>query len=157
MKHERVSIFSVSAKETVRLLTIFVGITTVYAIVVICYALIEQPFTLETVFSITSQVSQVVPVAIVITLFVDLGGYYMSLLRNWRNREIIAEAEARVNDEWTEWNKQRVETEAKGEEFSEPQPGGGRVMHRSSKSGSTHVHTLGGRNDAKSTHSHKAG
>lgn len=75
MKHERVSIFSVSAKETVRLLTIFIVITVGYAVFVIGYTLRdEQSFSSKSVLFIISHVSRAVPVAIVLTLIVDLGG-----------------------------------------------------------------------------------
>ena len=144
MKHERVSIFSVSAKETVRLLTIFIVITVGYAVFVIGYTLRdEQSFSSKSVLFIISHVSRAVPVAIVLTLIVDLGGYYMSLLRNWRNREIIAETEARVNKAWTEWNNRRVDAETKGETFSEPPPNSVHAVGNSTKTESTHVNTSG--------------
>ena len=150
MENKRISVFSF-AKDFILVDLIFLIIVVVsYAIVVTQHELAvgrENP--VETLIVIVGHISTFIPVAIVLTLIFEIGGFLIMIL--WRlyqrrleeaieqakieaRTEGIAEGRAEGRTEgrtegiaknyelWEAWNNRRIEAEAQNLPFDEPPP-----------------------------------
>ena len=150
MENKRISVFSF-AKDLILIDFIFFLVVVIsYAIVVTQHELaVGRENAVETVIVIVGHISSFIPVAIVLTLIFEIGGFLIMLL--WRlyqrrleeaieqakieaRTEGIAEgiAEGRTEGEaagiaknyelWAAWNNRRLEAEARNLPFDEPPP-----------------------------------
>lgn len=134
MENKRISVFSF-AKDLILLDFIFFVVVVVsYAIAVTQYELaIERESAVETLIVIVGHISSFIPVAIVLTLIFEIGGFFIMILwRLYQKRLEEAIEQAKIEGEadgiaknyqlWEAWNNRRIEAEAKNLPFDEPPP-----------------------------------
>ena len=150
MKNKRISVFSF-AKDLILVDFIFFLVVVVsYAIVVTQHELaVGRENTVETLIVIVGHISSFIPVAIVLTLIFEIGGFLIMILwRLYQRRleEAIEQAKIEARTEgmaegrtegrtegeaagiaknyelWTAWNNRRLEAEAQNLPFNEPPP-----------------------------------
>ena len=142
MENKRISVFSF-AKDLILVDFIFFLVVVVsYAIVVTQHALaIGRESAVETLIAIVGYISSFIPVAIVLTLIFEIGGFFIMILwRLYQRRleeaieqvKIEARTEGRTEGEaagiaksyqlWTAWNDRRIEAEEQNLPFDEPPP-----------------------------------
>ena len=150
MKNKRISVFSF-AKDLILVDFIFFLVVVVsYAIVVTQHELaVGRENAVETLIVIVGHISSFIPVAIVLTLIFEIGGFLIMILwRLYQRRleEAIEQAKIEARTEgmaegrtegrtegeaagiaknyelWTAWNNRRLEAEAQNLPFDEPPP-----------------------------------
>ena len=134
MENKRISVFSF-AKDLILLDFIFFIVVVVsYSIVVTQYELaVERENVVETLIVIVAHISSFIPVAIVLTLIFEIGGFFIMILwRLYQRRLEEAIEQAKIEGEadgiaknyqlWEAWNNRRIEAEAKNLPFDEPPP-----------------------------------
>ena len=150
MENKRISVFSF-AKDLILIDFIFFLVVVVsYAIVVTQHELaVERANAVETLIAIVAHISSFIPVAIVLTLIFEIGGFFIMILwRLYKRRleEAIEQAKIEARTEgrtegkaegraegetagivknyelWTAWNNRRLEAEAQNLPFDEPPP-----------------------------------
>ena len=150
MENKRISVFSF-AKDLILVDFIFFLVVVVsYAIVVTQHELaVGRENAVETLIAIVGYISSFIPVAIVLTLIFEIGGFFIMILwRLYKRRleEAIEQvkieartegrtegkAEGRAEGEtagivknyelWAAWNNRRLEAEAQNLPFDEPPP-----------------------------------
>ena len=138
MLAKRVPVFSFMQRTFLADLIFFLGLIASYTYMVGEYELAKgRENSVETIIAIVGHVSEFISVALVLTLFFELGGSVLMILWNLykreqkkRLREIAAEVTAEVTEKvtaerdrvWTEWNTRRMAAEASGIPFHEPPP-----------------------------------
>lgn len=135
---KRVPVFSFRQGTFLADLIFFLVLIASYTYIVREYELAKgRENSVETIIAIVGHVSEFISVALVLTLFFELGGSVLMILWNLykreqekRIREIVAEVTAEVTAEvaaerdrvWAEWNTRRMTAEASGIPFHEPPP-----------------------------------
>lgn len=135
---KRVPVFSFMQRTFLADLIFFFVLIASYTYMVGEYELAKgRENSVETIIAIVGHVSEFISVALVLTLFFELGGSVLMILWNLykreqkkRLREIAAEVTAEVTEKvtaerdrvWTEWNTRRMAAEASGIPFHEPPP-----------------------------------
>ncbi len=131
---KRVPVFSFMQRTFLADLIFFFVLIASYTYMVGEYELAKgRENSVETIIAIVGHVSEFISVALVLTLFFELGGSVLMILWNLykreqkkRLREIAAEVTEKVTAErdrvWTEWNTRRMAAEASGIPFHEPPP-----------------------------------
>ena len=150
MENKRISVFSFAKDLILTDFIFFLVVVASYTIVVTQHELaVGRENAVETLIVIVGHISSFIPVAIVLTLIFEIGGFLIMIL--WRlyqrrleeaieqakieaRTEGIAEgiAEGRTEGEaagiaknyelWTAWNNRRLEAEAQNLAFDEPPP-----------------------------------
>ena len=142
MENKRISVFSF-AKDLILVDFIF------FLVVVVSYAIVATQHELavgrenavETLIAIVGYISSFIPVAIVLTLIFEIGGFFIMILwRLYKRRleeaieqvKIEARTEGRTEGEaagiaksyqlWAAWNDRRIEAEEQNLPFDEPPP-----------------------------------
>ena len=146
MENKRISVFSF-AKDLILIDFIFFLVVVIsYAIVVTQHELaVERENAVETLIVIVGHISSFIPVAIVLTLIFEIGGFLIMILwRLYQRRleEAIEQAKIEARTEgmaegrtegeaagiaknyelWAAWNNRRLEAEAQNLPFDEPPP-----------------------------------
>ena len=146
MENKRISVFSF-AKDLILVDFIFFLVVVVsYAIFVTQHELaVGRENAVETLIVIVGHISSFIPVAIVLTLIFEIGGFLIMILwRLYQRRleEAIEQAKIEARTEgmaegrtegeaagiaknyelWTAWNNRRLEAEAQNLPFDEPPP-----------------------------------
>ena len=142
MENKRISVFSF-AKDLILVDFIFFLVVVVsYAIVVTQHELaVGRENAVETLIAIVGYISSFIPVAIVLTLIFEIGGFFIMILwRLYKRRleeaieqvKIEARTEGRTEGEaagiaksyqlWAAWNDRRIEAEEQNLPFDEPPP-----------------------------------
>lgn len=143
---KRVPVFSFMQRTFLADLIFFLMLIASYTYMVGEYELAKgRENSVETIIAIVGHVGEFISVALVLTLFFELGGSVLMILWNLykreqekRLREIAAEVAAEVTEKvaaevkaqvtaerdrvWTEWNTRRMAAEASGIPFHEPPP-----------------------------------
>lgn len=147
---KRVPVFSFMQRTFLADLIFFLMLIASYTYMVGEYELAKgRENSVETIIAIVGHVGEFISVALVLTLFFEIGGAVLIILWNLykreqekRLREIAAEVAAEVTAEvtekvaeevkaqvtaerdrvWTEWNTRRMAAEASGIPFHEPPP-----------------------------------
>ncbi len=131
---KRVPVFSFMQRTFLADLIFFFVLIASYTYMVGEYELAKgRENSVETIIAIVGHVSEFISVALVLTLFFELGGSVLMILWNLykreqkkRLREITEEVTEKVTAErdrvWTEWNTRRMAAEASGIPFHEPPP-----------------------------------
>lgn len=131
---KRVPVFSFMQRTFLADLIFFLVLIASYTYMVGEYELAKgRENSVETIIAIVGHVGEFISVALVLTLFFELGGSVLMILWNLykreqkkRLREITAEVTEKVTAErdrvWTEWNTRRMAAEASGIPFHEPPP-----------------------------------
>ena len=150
MLAKRMPVFSFMQRTFLADLIFFLGLIASYTYMVGEYELAKgRENSVETIIAIVGHVGDFIPVALVLTLFFELGGSVLMILWNLYKREqenrlreiatevatevaagitekVTAEVTERVTAErdrvWTEWNTRRMAAEASGIPFHEPPP-----------------------------------
>ena len=138
MENKRISVFSFAKDLILVDFIFFIVVVVSYAIVVTQHALaVERENAVETLIAIVGHISSFIPVAIVLTLIFEIGGFFIMILwRLYQRRleEAIEQAkiEARTEGEaagiaksyqlWAAWNGRRIEAEEQNLPFDEPPP-----------------------------------
>ena len=142
MENKRISVFSF-AKDLILIDFIFFLVVVIsYAIVVTQHELaVGRENAVETLIVIVGHISSFIPVAIVLTLIFEIGGFLIMILwRLYQRRleEAIEQAKIEARTEgmaegeaagiaknyelWAAWNDRRIEAEAQNLPFDEPPP-----------------------------------
>ena len=142
MENKRISVFSF-AKDLILVDFIFFLLVVVsYAVVVTQHELaVGRENAVETLIIIVGHISSFLPVAIVLTLIFEIGGFLIMILwRLYQRRleEAIEQAKIEARTEgmaegrnegmvknyelWSAWNNRRLEAEAQNLPFDEPPP-----------------------------------
>ena len=142
MENKRISVFSF-AKDLILIDFIFFLLVVVsYAVVVTQHELaVGRENAVETLIIIVGHISSFLPVAIVLTLIFEIGGFLIMILwRLYQRRleEAIEQAKIEARTEgmaegeaagivknyelWAAWNNRRLEAEARNLPFDEPPP-----------------------------------
>lgn len=139
---KRMPVFSFMQRTFIADLIFFLGLIASYTYMVGEYELAKgRENSVETIIAIVGHVGDFIPVALVLTLFFELGGSVLMILWNLYKREqekrlreiatevameVAAEITEKVTAErdrvWTEWNTRRMAAEASGIPFHEPPP-----------------------------------
>lgn len=147
---KRVPVFSFMQRTFLADLIFFLMLIASYTYMVGEYELAKgRENSVETIIAIVGHVGEFISVALVLTLFFELGGSVLMILWNLYKREqekrlreiaaevaaevaaeftekVAAEVKAQVTAErdrvWTEWNTRRMAAEASGIPFHEPPP-----------------------------------
>ena len=147
---KRVAVFSFMQRTFLADLIFFLMLIASYTYMVGEYELAKgRENSVETIIAIVGHVGEFISVALVLTLFFELGGSVLMILWNLYKREqekrlreiaaevaaevaaeftekVAAEVKAQVTAErdrvWTEWNTRRMAAEASGIPFHEPPP-----------------------------------
>ena len=135
---KRVPVFSFMQRTFLADLIFFLMLIASYTYMVGEYELAKgRENSVETIIAIVGHVGEFILVALVLTLFFEIGGVVLMILWNLYKREqekrlrelaaeLAAEVKAQVTAErdrvWTEWNTRRMAAEASGIPFHEPPP-----------------------------------
>lgn len=135
---KRVPVFSFMQRTFLADLIFFLMLIASYTYMVGEYELAKgRENSVETIIAIVGHVGEFISVALVLTLFFEIGGAVLMILWNLYKREqekrlreiaaeVAAEVKAQVTAErdrvWTEWNTRRMAAEASGIPFHEPPP-----------------------------------
>lgn len=139
---KRMPVFSFMQRTFIADLIFFLGLIASYTYMVGEYELAKgRENSVETIIAIVGHVGDFISVALVLTLFFELGGSVLMILWNLYKREqekrlreiatevameVAAEITEKVTAErdrvWTEWNTRRMAAEASGLPFHEPPP-----------------------------------
>jgi len=142
MLAKRMPVFSFMQRTFLADLIFFLGLIASYTYMVGEYELAKgRENSVETIIAIVGHVGDFISVALVLTLFFELGGSVLMILWNLYKREqekrlreiatevameVAAEITEKVTAErdrvWTEWNTRRMAAEASGIPFHEPPP-----------------------------------
>ena len=142
MLAKRVPVFSFMQRTFLADLIFFFVLIASYTYMVREYELAKgRENSVETIIAIVGHVGEFISVALVLTLFFELGGSVLMILWNLYKREqenrlreiatevameVAAEITEKVTAErdrvWTEWNTRRMAAEASGIPFHEPPP-----------------------------------
>ena len=146
MENKRISVFSFAKDLILVDFIFFIVVVVSYAIVVTQHALaVERENAVETLIAIVGHISSFIPVAIVLTLIFEIGGFFIMILwRLYQRRleEAIEQAKIEARTEgraegraegeatgiaknyelWTAWNNRRIEAAEKNLPFDEPPP-----------------------------------
>ena len=142
MENKRISVFSFAKDLILVDFIFFIVVVVSYSIVVTQYELATgRENAVEILIAIVGHISSFIPVAIVLTLIFEIGGFFIMIL--WRlyqkrleeaieQAKIEARTEGRTEGEaagiaknyelWTAWNNRRIEAEEKNLPFDEPPP-----------------------------------
>ncbi len=150
MENKRISVFSFAKDLILVDFIFFIVVVVSYGVVVTQYELaVGRENVVETLIVIVGHISSFIPLAIVLTLIFEIGGFLIMILwRLYQKRleEAIEQAkiEARIEgitegraegraegeadgiaknyELWEAWNNRRIEAEAKNLPFDEPPP-----------------------------------
>lgn len=142
MENKRISVFSFAKDFILVDFIFFIVVVVSYSIVVTQYELaVGRENAVETLIVIVGHISSLIPVAIVLTLIFEIGGFFVMILwRLYQKRleEAIEQAkiegitEGRAEGEatgiaknyelWEAWNNRRMEAEEQNLPFDEPPP-----------------------------------
>ena len=138
MENKRISVFSFAKDLMLADFIFFLVVVVSYATVTAQHELAAgRENSVETLITIVGHISTFIPVAVVLTIIFEIGGFLIMIL--WRlyqqkleayleQVKVEGRAEGRVEGQvenyqlWDSWNNRRIEAENQNRPFNEPPP-----------------------------------